>query len=359
MYEESLRAFLRPILPLLDDESITEILINSPEDIWAEKKGKLRRVKAKFTPDGLKAAARNMAQYVGKPLDNEHPSVDARLPNGSRICIVMPPIAQKGLTIAIRKFQEAISNMDKLVEYDALTPLMASFLNECVNMKHNIVIAGGTSSGKTTLLNCVSQCIPQNERILTIEDSCELKLQKPHVVTFESRAADHRGKGEFSIRDCLKASLRLRPDRLVIGEIRGGEAFDLIQAMNTGHGGSFCTTHANTPTETLRRLESLALLADTGMPLLAIRSMIAAAIHLIVCCARLPDGTRKVTNIAEVGPLDEKGDYQCFDIFNFVPEKKDEKGKIIGKFTATGFIPTFMDQMEIYSDGKVSKKDLK
>ena len=344
MYDEALRAFLSPVLEFLDDTSVSEILINAPDDVWIEEKGRLYRTDAVFTEDGLLAAARSIAQFVGRPLTEERPRLDARLPDGSRVHVILPPIARHGTTISIRKFFPGGLTVDQMVEFGSLTWPMASFLEACVLCKLNVVVAGGTGSGKTTLLNCVSSFIPNDERIITIEDSAELQLIQDHLVSLESRPPDDHGRGEVSIRDLLHSSLRLRPDRIVIGEIRGGECFDLLQALNTGHGGSMTTTHANTPRETLTRLESLALLSGIELPLRAIRAQVAAAVDVVVACARLADGTRKVTAISEALPLDDRGDYRTQDIFVFTQTSRDENG-VKGYHAPTGVIPGFQRKL--------------
>ncbi len=305
LYAESLRAFLHPIAPYLDDPNISEIMINGPTDVWIEQAGRLYRVDAQFTEQGLIAAARNLAQYVGRPLNEERPRLDARLPDGSRVHVVLPPIARRGPAIAIRKFSSAMLSMDQLVQYGSATNESIRFLESIVICRKNIMVSGGTGSGKTTLLNCLSTYIPNEDRILTIEDSAELQLVQEHLVPLEARPADEKGRGEVTIRDLLHSSLRLRPDRILIGEVRGGEAFDLLQAMNTGHSGSMTTIHANSPIESLSRLESLCLLAGFDLPLKAIRSQVAAAIDVIVCTSRLQDGRRTLTHVTEVLPLDE------------------------------------------------------
>jgi pilus assembly protein CpaF len=344
MYNEALRAFLKPVLPYLDDVRFSEILINGPKDVWVEERGRLWKTDAVFTEDGLLAAARSMAQFVGRPLSTERPRLDARLPDGSRIHVILPPIARCGVTVSIRKFFPGGLSVEQMVEYGSLTWEMASFIEACVLTKLNIVVAGGTGSGKTTLLNCVSQFIPNEERIITIEDSAELQLQQEHLVSLESRPADDHGRNEVTIRDLLHSSLRLRPDRIVIGEVRGGECFDLLQALNTGHGGSMTTTHANTPKETLTRLESLALLSGIELPLRAVRAQVAAAIDIIVACARFMDGTRKVTAISQALPLDAHGDYQVQDLFVFTQTERNPEG-VQGFHAPTGVVPSFQRKL--------------
>jgi pilus assembly protein CpaF len=348
MYSESLRAFLKPILPYLDDESVSEIMINGPEDIWIERKGILTKVDARFSEEGLLGAARNMAQFVGRLLNDERPRLDARLPDGSRIHVVLPPIARKGTTISIRKFFKEKLKPENLVAFGSITPPMVRLIEAAVRVKLNMVVSGGAGSGKTTLLNILSSLIPDEERILTIEDSAELQLQQSHLVPFESRPPDKFGRGEVNMGHLLQSALRLRPDRIIVGEVRGGEAFDLMQAMNTGHGGSMSTVHANTPTDTLRRLEALCLMSAVEMPMVAVRAQVASAINLIVCCERLQDGSRKTVAISEVLPLNEKGDYRTQDLWLYVPVAKDENGKILGYHAPTGILPTFMQKARAY-----------
>ncbi|MDF1564547.1 MAG: CpaF family protein [Deltaproteobacteria bacterium] len=356
MYEESLRHFLKPIGEFLDDPKVSEIMINGPEEIWIEKGGNLTLTQAKFTNEGLEAAARNMAQFVGRILDDERPRLDARLPDGSRIHIVMPPIARKGCTIAIRKFFPDKLTVANLVQFGSMSPAMANFIDACVQLKENVIVSGGTGSGKTTMLNCVAAYIHDEERIITIEDSAELQMNQEHLVPFESRPPDKFGKGKVDMGDLLQSSLRLRPDRIVVGEVRGGEAFHLMQAMNTGHGGSLATVHANTPTDTLRRLESLCLQSGIDLPMVAVRAQVASAINITLCCARLSDGSRRTTHISEVLPLNEKGDYRTQDIFVFTQTHKDADGKIHGYHSPTGLIPTFFEQLKAFGFGYMDEE---
>jgi pilus assembly protein CpaF len=348
MYSESLRAFLKPILPYLDDESVSEIMINGPEDVWIERKGKLMKTDARFSEEGLLGAARNMAQFVGRLMNDERPRLDARLPDGSRIHVVLPPIARKGTTISIRKFFKDKLKPADLVNFGSITPPMIRLIEAAVRIKLNMIVSGGTGSGKTTLLNILSSLIPDEERILTIEDSAELQLQQSHLVPFESRPPDKFGKGEVNMGHLLHSALRLRPDRIIVGEVRGGEAFDLMQAMNTGHGGSMATVHANTPTDSLRRLEALCLMSAVEMPMVAVRAQVASAINFIVCCERLQDGSRKTIAVSEVLPLNEKGEYRTQDLWLYIPVAKDENGKILGYHAPTGILPTFMAKARAY-----------
>jgi pilus assembly protein CpaF len=340
LFSESLRAFLKPIVQFLDDPDVSEVLVNNWDEVWIEKGGKLQRTLARFTEDSLNAAARNIAQYVGRPLSAEHPRVDARLPDGSRIHVILAPVSRRGTTISIRKFRAGGYSLDDLIAAGTLSPEEARLLAACVVAKRNIVVAGGTGSGKTTMLNVLGRLIPAGERVLTIEDAAELQLPCPHLVALESRPPDDKGRGAITIRDLLHSALRLRPDRIVVGEVRGGECFDLLQAMNTGHGGTLSTAHANTPLETLSRLESLCLMADVGLPLRAVRAQIAAALDVIVCTSRFVDGTRKVTHVSEVLPLADSGDYRVADLFTFTQTRRTEE-RVEGVHAPTGRPPTF------------------
>ncbi|MHB1845975.1 MAG: CpaF family protein, partial [Deltaproteobacteria bacterium] len=348
IYSDSLRSFLKPIVQFLDDPDVSEIMINGPADIWIEKKGRLTKTEAHFTEEGVIAAARNMAQFVGRQLTDERPRLDARLPDGSRIHVVLPPVARAGTTISIRKFFKDKLTVERLVEFGSMTAEMAHFIHACVILKANMIVSGGTGSGKTTLLNVLSTFIPNEERILTIEDSAELQLSQEHLVPFESRPPDKLGKGEVNMGDLLNSALRLRPDRIVVGEVRGGECFYLLQAMNTGHGGSLATTHANAPVETLRRLESLALMSAVDLPMIAVRAQVASAVNMVICCERLHDGSRKTTHIAEVLPLDDRGEYRAQDLFVFTPTRKDKEGHIHGYHAPTGALPTFLGKLAAY-----------
>jgi len=353
MFSDSLRAFLKPVVGFLDDPEVSEILINGPREIWVERRGRLSRTDASFTEEGLLAAARNMAQYVGRPLSDERPRLEARLPDGSRIHVVLPPVARRGTTISIRKFFAEKLTVQRLIALGTLSRRMARLLEAAVQLRLNIVVSGGTGSGKTSLLNVLSQFIEPEERILTIEDSAELQLTQPHVVGFESRPADRQGKGQVDIGDLLNSALRLRPDRIVVGEVRGGECFHLLQAMNTGHGGTLTTAHANTPTDTLRRLESLCLLSGVDLPLRAVRAQVASAVHLVVCCERFADGTRKLTHVSEVLPLDERGEYRVQDLVVYQQTSRDADGRVRGHFTAAGVKPSWFGRLAASGFGDV------
>ena len=354
MFNESLRAFLKPVVGFLDDPEVSEILINGPKEIWIEKRGRLFLTEASFSEEGLLAAARNMAQYVGRPLSDEKPRLDARLPDGSRIHVVLPPVARRGTTISIRKFFAESLTAQKLVELGSMSRRMSRLLEAAVRLRLNLVVSGGTGSGKTSLLNTLSQFVDKAERILTIEDSAELQLTQPHVVAFESRPADRHGKGLVEMGDLLNSALRMRPDRIIVGEVRGGECFYLLQAMNTGHGGTLTTAHANTPVDTLRRLESLCLLSGVDLPLRAVRAQVASAVHLVVCCERFGDGSRKITQVSEVLPLDERGEYRVQDLMVYEPISREPDGRVRGQFVTTGARPAWAGRLAAAGFGDVA-----
>lgn len=354
MFSESLRGFLKPISPYLDDDSVTEIMINGPEDIWVERHGQLVKSQARFSEEGLLAAVRNVAQFVGRELWEEKPQLDARLPDGSRIHIVLPPVARRGAVIAIRKFSKERLTLEDLLARQALTDSMARLIEAATQMRLNIVVAGGTGSGKTTLLNVFSSIIPEAERVVTIEDSTELQLQHRHLVSLETRLPDKSGRGGIDMDDLLHSALRLRPDRIVVGEIRGPECFHFVQALNTGHGGSMCTCHASGPLETLRRIESFSMIAAPHLPLVAVRAQIASAIGLIVCCTRFPDGARRVTAISEVLALDATGEYRTQDIFVYAPVHRQPDGTLLGYHSPTGIVPNFAEEARAFGFNDLS-----
>ncbi|MCB0360591.1 MAG: CpaF family protein [Bdellovibrionales bacterium] len=321
-------------------------MMNGAEEIYFEKKGHLHLSPKKFSADQLRAAVLNIAQYVGRRVSEEEPYLDARLPDGSRVAILLPPCSRKGISVSIRKFAKEGLTVEKLLDFGSLTREMVTFLKAAVVLKKNIIISGGTSSGKTSLLNVISSLIPNDERILTIEDSAELQLMQEHVVPMETKAPDKKGRGQITIRDLVKASLRMRPDRIVVGEIRGGEALDLLQAMNTGHSGSMATLHASSPSQALTRLETLALFSGLEIPIRALREQVSTAIDIVVQASRLPDRSRKVVYISEVGRLKEDGSYHVDDIFRFA-RSGTENGKIIGQHEWTGCKPSFYDEIEM------------
>ncbi len=349
IYVSTLKSLLAPIWDFLQDDSISEIMINGPNEIYIERSGQLIKTDKKFNDERvLDSAVRNIGQYVGRKADDETPRMDARLPDGSRVHVVIPPCARKGTYIAIRKFFKEALTVQRLIEFGSITKEAVDFLQVCVLLKKNIIVSGGTGSGKTSLLNVISTLIPEDERILVIEDSSELQLQQEHVINLETKAPDKRGRGMVVIRDLLLSAMRLRPDRIVIGEVRGPEAIDLLQAMTSGHAGSMSTTHANNPKDTLRRLETLALMSGLEIPLYALRSQVASALDLIVQTSRFNDGSRKITHISEVGDLDDANNYTTVDLFVFKGEGKDPAtGKILGNVVPTGVKPSFMDEIKI------------
>jgi pilus assembly protein CpaF len=316
-----------------------------PESIYVEQKGRLTLSEAKFTDDErVRAIIERIVTPLGRRIDESSPIVDARLRDGSRVNAVIRPLALRGSAITIRKFSKTPLTLQKLIQFGALTEEMARFLTRSVKAKRNIVIAGGTGSGKTTLLNVLSAAIPSDERIVTIEDAAELQLSQPHIVSLETRPANMEGKGEYTIRDLVKNALRMRPDRIVVGECRGGEALDMLQAMNTGHDGSLTTTHANSPHEAIGRLETLVLMSGLELPVRAIREQIAGAVHILVQQSRLSDGSRKVTSITEVTGVNEEGEVEMVPIFQFIRTGTKSDGRVEGEYRATGFLPTFLEQ---------------
>lgn len=320
LFEETLSYLLAPVQTLLADEGVTEIMINGPAEIFAERAGRIERTPLVFADDAaLEAAARGIAQFSGKRLTADQLSVEARLPDGSRVHIVQPPAARKGLSMAIRKFSRSKLGLADLVKRNALTEEAAAFLTAAVRIRKNIIVSGGTGSGKTTLLNCLSAQIPSYERILVIEDTSELQLQQDHVVQLEAQQPDRFGQNGISIRELFRASLRMRPDRILVGECRGGEALDMIQAMTSGHSGSLSTCHADTPNDTLARLEVMCLMSGVELPLMALRAQVASAVQLIVQVGRQADGSRRITEIAQVRGLDENHRYVIDNLFRLTP----------------------------------------
>lgn len=334
-----------PIEPLLQDDTITEVMVNGPKNIFVERKGHITRANIAFDDDDhvLRVIDRIVAP-LGRRVDESSPMVDARLPDGSRVNVVIRPIALCGPTITIRKFSKTPLTYQDLIRFGSMTPEIAEFLRGCVIAALNCVVSGGTGSGKTTLLNVLSSFIPNHERIITVENAAELQLQQEHVVTLESRPPNIEGRGEISIQDLVVNCLRMRPERIVVGECRSGEALDMLQAMNTGHDGSLTTLHANTPRDSIARLEVMCLMAGMDLPVRAIREQIAGAVNLIVQQSRLRDGSRKITHITEVQGME--GDMITMsDIFEF-EQIGFEAGKIIGRIRATGIRPKFIDRLE-------------
>ncbi len=329
-----------------DDPHISEILVNGPNQIFIEKEGKLILTDVKYESElQLRLALNHIINPFGRYVNYKHPTVDAHLKDGSRVNAVIPPVAQQGTCISIRRFLKDKLAVQDLIDKSALTRGMADFVSVCVAARLNVIVAGNTSSGKTTFLNILARSIPDNERIVTIEDSVELQMMQTHKVSLEARPPDYNGDGQVTIRDLVKNSLRMRPDRIIVGEIRGGEALDMLQAMNTGHDGSMTTVHSNSPRDTLSRLETMTLMAGFELPVLAIRKQIAAALDLIVYLTRFPDGTRKVTQISEVAGMESEV-ITLTDIFQFQQTGTDSEGKPLGQFRPTGLRPMFSPKLE-------------
>jgi pilus assembly protein CpaF len=336
---------LGPLEDLLADEAVSEIMVNRFDQIYIERKGKITLADQTFTSNkAVLAAIERIVAPIGRRIDESSPMVDARLKDGSRVNAIIPPLALKGPAITIRKFNKTPLTAEDLIRFGAMTRGMSNFLKLCVELRRNIVVSGGTGSGKTTLLNMLSSFIPRDERIVTAEDSAELRLVQDHVVSLETRPPNLEGTGAVTIRDLVRNSLRMRPDRIVVGECRSGEALDMLQAMNTGHDGSMTTLHANSPRDALARLETLVLMAGMDLPVRAIRDQIASAVHMIVQQARLADGSRKVTCISEVTGLDSD-QVQLQDVFYFKQDGYTADGKVRGRHVPTGYIPRFYDDL--------------
>ncbi|MGB5952927.1 MAG: CpaF family protein [Ornithinimicrobium sp.] len=336
-----------PLERLLNDESVTEIMVNGPERIYIERDGKLVRSDLRFTSETqLRGVIERIVSRVGRRIDDSSPVVDARLQDGSRVNAVIPPLAFSGSTLTIRKFAKDPLTAQDLIRFGSLSAEMADLLHACVEARLNIIVSGGTGTGKTTLLNVLSSYIPDDERIVTIEDAVELQLQQDHVVRLESRPPNIEGRGEISIRDLVRNSLRMRPDRIVVGECRGGESLDMLQAMNTGHDGSLSTVHANAPRDAIARLETLVLMAGMDLPLRAIREQIASAVDVIVQLTRMRDGSRRVTHVTEVQGM-EGQTVTLQDAFLFdYSAGLDEHGRYLGKPVSTGIRPRFTDKFD-------------
>jgi pilus assembly protein CpaF len=335
-----------PITPYLRDENVTEIMVNRYDRIFVEKKGKLILTDKQFKNNAhVNHIIEKIVAPIGRRIDESSPMVDARLPNGSRVNAIIPPLAIDGPSITIRKFSEEPFRVKDLVSFGTLTPKMAEFINACVLARLNIIVSGGTGSGKTTTLNVISSFIPDTERIVTIEDAAELRLSQLNIVRLETRPPNIEGTGSVSIRDLVKNSLRMRPDRIIVGEVRSGEALDMLQAMNTGHDGSITTGHANSPRDMLSRLETMVLMAGMDLPVRAIREQIGSALNLVIHQSRMKDGTRKITHISEVQGME--GDVVIMqDIFRFVQQGMTPDGKVKGHFEFTNIMPSFISEMK-------------
>jgi pilus assembly protein CpaF len=343
---------LGPLEPLLGDESVTDIMVNGPKQIYVERKGKLELTDIVFRDNAhvLNVATRIVTR-IGRRVDETSPLVDARLEDGSRVNIIIPPLAIDGPSISIRKFSKKGITLDIMANQANLSAKIANVLKIAGRCRLNILISGGTGSGKTTLLNAISQMIDHGERIVTIEDAAELQLQQPHVVRLETRPANLEGTGEISMRDLVKNALRMRPDRIIMGEVRGAEALDMLQAMNTGHDGSMCTLHANTPREALTRLENMVAMANFALPSRAVRTQIASAVHLIVQISRMRDGMRRITNVTEIVGME--GDVITTQpLFEFEFKGEDGKGKLVGEFRCSGLRPHFLPRAEYFGLGR-------
>jgi pilus assembly protein CpaF len=329
-----------------EDPQISEIMVNGPNQIFIERHGKLLLTGAQYESElQLRLALNHIINPFGRYINYKHPTVDAHLKDGSRINAVIPPVAQQGTCLSIRRFLKDKLAVQDLIDKNALTQGMADFVAVCVAARLNVIVAGNTSSGKTTFLNILARAIPDHERIVTIEDSVELQMMQTHKISLEARPPDYNGEGEVTIRDLVKNSLRMRPDRIIVGEIRGGETLDMLQAMNTGHDGSMTTVHSNSPRDTLSRLETMTLMAGFELPVLAIRKQISAALDLIIYLTRFPDGTRKVTQISEVAGMESEV-ITLTDIFQFQQTGTDAEGKPLGQFRPTGLRPMFTPRLE-------------
>ncbi|HEY3415009.1 MAG TPA: CpaF family protein [Armatimonadota bacterium] len=336
-----------PIQPLLDDPSVSEVMVNGSDSVYIERYGRLEKSDVRFQDDNhVRRIIERIVAPLGRRIDESSPMVDARLKDGSRVNAIIPPLALNGPVLTIRKFSRKPFSSQDLVRMGTYNESMERFLQAAVGARLNIIVSGGTGSGKTTTLNVLTSFIPENERIVTIEDAAELQPQQEHVVALESRPANIEGKGEITIRQLVRNSLRMRPDRIVVGEVRGGEALDMLQAMNTGHDGSISTAHANAPRDTLARLETMVLMSGTTLPARSIREQICSAVHLIVHQARMRDGTRKITNVTELVGMD--GDVIVLqDIFTFDQSGMDADGNVRGQHAATGIRPRCIDKIQV------------
>lgn len=346
VFKAAIHQFLGPIVPYLEDPSVSEVLINGPFEIFIERNGKLQKADGKFADeDSLRAAVNTVAQSVGRRISDEEPRLDARLPDGSRIAVVIPPCSLKGTTVSIRKFTQNEITFKDYVKMGAISVDAAQFLDICMFLGKNILVSGGTGSGKTTLLSLLCSRIPKGQRVIVIEDSNELKINYEHVVNFETRMADAMGKGEVSMRDLLKSSLRLRPDRIIVGEVRSSEALELINAMNTGHKGCLGTVHANSPEDAIVRLEALAQGGDSKISEKALGYQVASAIDLIVQVSRYSDGSRRIGAISEVRGQIAGGGYDVVPLFSMSRMIRRADGKLDGKLEVTGEVPSFMAEI--------------
>jgi pilus assembly protein CpaF len=335
-----------PIEEFFEDPAVSEIMVNGPDQIYIEKDGEIILTDSFYDNNAhVRFAINHIINPMGRYVNQKHPLIDSRLPDGSRVNAIIPPASPNWPSITIRRFLKDKLTLEQLIDLGSLDSRIAEFLAVCVNAKMNIVVAGNTSSGKTTFLNILAKYIPDGERIVTIEDSAELSLHQPHVVSLEAQPPDYRGEGEVNVRDLVKNSLRMRPDRIIVGEVRSGESIDMLQAMNTGHDGSLTTVHSNSPRDTIARLETMALMAGLEMPVSGIRKQIASALNMIVYLNRMPDGSRRLTHVSEISGME--GDVVTMtDIFLFQQTGVDENNKIKGIFKATGLRPSFSQRLQ-------------
>ncbi len=333
----------------MENEEVSEVLINGPNRIYFEKGGRLTLSEKTFESNAsLNAAVNNIAEFVNRRVDLDNHSMDARLPDGSRVHVIISPASRGGAHVSIRKFKKSTFNLQSLIEWGSLSPMAAEFCEFCVILHKNTIISGGTGTGKTSMLNALSTAIPEHERIIVIEDSSELQLNQPHTVYLEAQPAQPNGRGAVSIRDLFVDSLRMRPDRIVMGEVRRGEALDMIQSMISGHAGSLTTVHANNPLDSLIRLETLCLMAGMDMPVYVVRRQVASAVNIVLQLSRLDDGSRRVITIAEILGMDEKQSYIAKPIFQFQSRGRDEENRIVGSLEWTGYKPSFWKEVEEY-----------
>ncbi|TWU05322.1 putative conjugal transfer protein [Symmachiella macrocystis] len=345
IYRETLRHFLAPIQPLLDDPAVSEVMVVGYDTVYFETAGRIQQAESGFEDEpSLMAAVQNIAEFVGRRLDADNHSMDARLPDGSRVHVIIPPSSRRGVCLTIRKFQPATFTLPSLVDRGSMSDTAAEFLATSVLLHKNIIISGGTGTGKTSMLNALSAAVPNEERIVVIEDTSELQLNQPHTVYLEAQPPRPSGRGGVTIRDLFVDSLRMRPDRIIVGEVRRGEALELIQSMLSGHSGSLTTVHANTPRDAASRLETLCLMNDTGLPVHVARAQVASAIHLVVQISRMADGSRRVQTISEAIGLDDSDKYQWRDLFQFQAQGRDKDDRIQGELLPTGLRPTFADE---------------
>lgn len=339
---------LGPLEDLLADTAVTDIMVNNKDEIYIERRGRLELTSKKFiSNEQVKTIIERIIAPIGRRIDESVPMVDARLPDGSRVNAIIPPLALTGPTLTIRKFRKERFKVDELISFNTMSPAMSEFIRACVIARKNVIVSGGTGSGKTTILNVLSEFIPNYERIVTIEDAAELKLNQEHWIRLESRPPNIEGKGAITIRDLFRNTLRMRPDRIIIGECRGIETLDMLQAMNTGHDGSMTTVHANSTQDALVRFDSMILMSGVDLPIRAIREMIASAIDVIVQTARLPDGTRKITQVTEVTGMKDELHIDLRDVFIFKQKGIDAQGNVLGEFQATGYVPSFVEEIRV------------